>query len=504
MDKGPLDNEFCASNLASWDDTLAKKLKQLQLRTDNKRAEAEADTPTSSRRSLPDLCITTELLKVREAESTASPSSNAAQQGIHQAPIVAANIVAEHYKELVPQYGLLGSLEDESETLTDAQLFLNTNVPFSAFICGVQGSGKSHTTSCILENSILASSHLGYLESPASTLVFSYGEWSSGGAGFNVSEAAFLGSPHPSFSNQYVRKITVLYSPSNPAIKRMYERLPNVQTIPFRLKAKTLDIGAMRSLMAVNEKATMPLYMATVEAILREIATTSADGSMDYMEFKQRIAEEKLNPDQSNMLGMRMDLLESFLDLDGTASVPSFQPGEVTIIDLSDPFLTPSTACILFKLALEQFLQSSASGKMVVLDEAHKYMLNTPGSKIFTDYLTRVIRLQRHHGARVVISTQEPTIATNLIALCSVTIMHRFTSPAWYSALRKHVNALESDGQIMQHIEALETGEALIYCPNAVLGKSKSGALIKATGRLMRVHIRHRITLDGGVSIMAV
>ena len=134
----------------------------------------------------------------------------------------------------------------------------------------------------------------------------------------------------------------------------------------------------------------------------------------------------------------------------------------------------------------------------------NQYMLDNPGSKIFTDYLTRVIRLQRHHGARVIISTQEPTIATNLIALCSVTVMHRFTSPAWYAALRKHVNAVESDGHIMQRIEALETGEALIYCPNAVLGKKENGTLIKATGKLMRVHVRNRITLDGGVSIMAV
>jgi hypothetical protein len=203
-------------------------------------------------------------------------------------------------------------------------------------------------------------------------LIFSYGEWSSGGAGFNISEATFLGSPHPKFPNQYVRKITVLYSPSNPAIKRIYERLPNVQMVPFRLKAKTLDIGALHSLMAVDEKSNTPLYMVTVEAILRDIATKSADGSMDYAEFKRRIAEEKWDFTQSNMLKMRTNLLESFLDLEGTTSVPGFRPGDITIIDLSDPFLTPSTACILFKLALEQFLQSSAPGKMVVLDEAHK------------------------------------------------------------------------------------------------------------------------------------
>ena len=131
-------------------------------------------------------------------------------------------------------------------------------------------------------------------------------------------------------------------------------------------------------------------------------------------------------------------------------------------------------------------------------------MLDTAGSKIFTDYLTRVIRLQRHQGTRIIISTQEPTIATDLIALCSVTIMHRFTSPAWYAALRQHVNAIGNDSDVMQCVEALDTGEALIYCPNAVLGKNEDGSLIKPIGRFMRVNIRNRVTVDGGASIMAV
>lgn len=85
-----------------------------------------------------------------------------------------------------------------------------------------------------------------------------------------------------------------------------------------------------------------------------------------------------------------------------------------------------------------------------------------------------------------------------------MTIMHRFTSPTWYAALKKHINAVESDSDIMQRIEALETGEALIYCPNAVLGKDENGSLIKAIGKLMRVHVRDRVTLDGGVSITAI
>jgi hypothetical protein len=32
----------------------------------------------------------------------------------------------------------------------DPRLFLNGNAPWSAFICGLQGSGKSHTLSCML------------------------------------------------------------------------------------------------------------------------------------------------------------------------------------------------------------------------------------------------------------------------------------------------------------------------------------------------------------------
>lgn len=260
----------------------------------------------------------------------------------------------------------------------NSQLFLNTNVPFSTFICGVQGSGKSHTTSCFLENALLPSADIGTLQNPVSTLIFSYGEWGSGGAGFSISEATFLGGSHPDFPGSHVKEVTVLYSPSNAAIKKLYERLPNVRMVPFQLKAHTLDIAALHTLMAVDEKSTMPLYMATVEAILRDISSKSEDGFMDYLEFKSRLAEEKFDPTQTTMLKMRMNLLESFLDLTGTNPGPSFNPGEATIIDLSDPFITSSTACILFKLGLEQFLQSRAPAKMVVLDEAHKVCLPIP------------------------------------------------------------------------------------------------------------------------------
>lgn len=57
-------------------------------------------------------------------------------------------------RAMIPQYGLLGSgcqvdgVQPAPEV--DRRMFLNTNVPWSTFICGVQGSGKSHTLSCLI------------------------------------------------------------------------------------------------------------------------------------------------------------------------------------------------------------------------------------------------------------------------------------------------------------------------------------------------------------------
>jgi hypothetical protein len=131
-------------------------------------------------------------------------------------------------------------------------------------------------------------------------------------------------------------------------------------------------------------------------------------------------------------------------------------------------------------------------------------MLDTPGSKFLTDSLANTIRLQRHLGARVIISTQEPTVSTDLIALCSVTVIHHFTSPVWYHALKKHINAMDDDKAIMQQIEGLATGEAFVYSPSAVLGQNEDDSLVKFTGCLLRLNIRKRVTQDGGESIMAV
>ena len=61
------------------------------------------------------------------------------------------HLIGNSSQKYFPQYGLLAKLDFIDPTTTsDPRLFLNTNIPFSAFVCGVQGSGKSHTTACIV------------------------------------------------------------------------------------------------------------------------------------------------------------------------------------------------------------------------------------------------------------------------------------------------------------------------------------------------------------------
>ena len=66
-------------------------------------------------------------------------------------------------------------------------------------------------------------------------------------------------------------------------------------------------------------------------------------------------------------------------------------------------------------------------------------MNNSVAARGFTGTLLSAVRLQRHLGVRMFISTQEPTISTALLNLCSTAIVHRFSSPEWLRVLQRHL-----------------------------------------------------------------
>jgi hypothetical protein len=137
-------------------------------------------------------------------------------------------------------------------------------------------------------------------------------------------------------------------------------------------------------------------------------------------------------------------------------------------------------------------------------------MTDTPASKDFTESLLTIIRQQRHYGARVIISTQEPTISPRLIDLCSMFIIHRFSSPEWFDMIRKHVSIGDTDKtsleNLFRRITNLRVGEALLFAPSAILSKRVEGGdvLFQLSSSLLKIKMRNRLTWDGGKSVVCV
>ena len=143
-------------------------------------------------------------------------------------------------------------------------------------------------------------------------------------------------------------------------------------------------------------------------------------------------------------------------------------------------------------------------------------MTRTDSSSVFTESLLSVIRQQRHLATRVIIATQEPTISPSLLDLSSMTIVHRFGSPAWLAVLRSHLAAVSSEGEaskrgvqdILDQIAELDAGQALVFSPSAMLrvneqDNNESPRMQKLGTQYIKVGVRKRLTADGGRSILA-
>ena len=211
-------------------------------------------------------------------------------------------------KDLLPQYGLLAKVlntfnseedEDTDEAAVQSQtkregaleqpaleerepiprpednrLFVNMNAPWSAFICGSQGSGKSHTLSCMLE-AALWQPNLGKLLKPLSAMVFHYDKFNSYSSS-QICEAAYLSSEDI--------PVKVLVSPSNyKTMKKAYENMPGFpqdrkkpMVKPLVLFEEQLNLERMMTLMAVGGKdGNPPLYIEVRSVFLLPFRNSS-------------------------------------------------------------------------------------------------------------------------------------------------------------------------------------------------------------------------------------
>lgn len=200
--------------------------------------------------------------------SKRNTKSSGAVEQLRTSPLISWSVKTAAPSHDFPQYGFLGCdvtpLDDDGEPQNPDPVLLNTNTPWSAFICGSQGSGKSYTLSCMLENCLFSSNRIGKLPRPLAGLVFHNDTRSAG----SVCEAAYLASLKGV-------KVNVLVSRSNErALRAIYGKVAasgDVKVYPLVLQSHHLTTERMHRLMAFSDQeGSVPLYME----VNRESANT--------------------------------------------------------------------------------------------------------------------------------------------------------------------------------------------------------------------------------------
>src|ERR1700730_16053019 len=165
------------------------------------------------------------------------------------------------------------------------------------------------------------------------------------------------------------------------------------------------------------------------------------------------------------------------------------RPGRLVIVDLRDELVEKDEALALFVVLLQMFAETTYEGrrfnKLVVFDEAHKYIDNPD----LVAGLVEVVREMRHKGTSILVASQDPpSVPASLIELSSQIILHKFNSPGWLKHIQKANTALE--GLTPAKLAALGPGEAYVWSSKATDDAFTKGAV--------KIRCRPRVTQHGG------
>jgi hypothetical protein len=262
---------------------------------------------------------------------------------------------------------------------------------------------------------------------------------------------------------------------------------PGVSVQPLKFSSNELQAGHWRFLMgAVGNQAT---YIRKLNQIMR-----SMRGDLNLAGLRSAIEHAGLPDNLKELANLRLDLAADYID-DTFRLQDIIRPGRLVIVDLRDEFIEKDEALGLFVVLLQIFGDATFEGrpfnKLVVFDEAHKYI----GNPDLVDGMIGVVREMRHKGTSILVASQDPpSVPVSLIELSTQIILHRFNSPAWLKHIQK-ANASLVD-LTAEQLAKLKTGEAFIWSSKATDPVFSRGA-VKTT-------LRPRATFHGGATRTAV
>ena len=384
-----------------------------------------------------------------------------------------------------PQFGILGEVSGRKVALD-----LNQTHTISLF--GVQGGGKSYTLGSVAEMASLAIPGINCLPEPLATVIFHYSptmdykpEFTSM-VGANSVEDQVRALRETYGAEPQALADVVLLVPADKIDERRAE-YPDIEVLPLQFCASELKASHWKFLMgAVGNQATY------IRQIMRIMKSMRDDISLDGL--RAGIEASSVPDHLKDLARMRLDLAAEYIN-DTTSLSEVVRPGRLIIVDLRDEFIEKDEALGLFVVLLQLFADARIDGrsfnKLVVFDEAHKYI----ESPDLVAGLIEVVREMRHKGVSIMVASQDPpSVPVSLIELSSQIIMHKFNSPAWLKHIQKANAAL---GNLTpERMAQLKAGEAYVWSSKATDESFSRGAV--------KLRCRPRVTQHGGATRVAV
>ncbi|WP_338585926.1 hypothetical protein [Pseudomonas sp. MAG733B] len=384
-----------------------------------------------------------------------------------------------------PQYGLLGEVSGRKVALD-----LNQTHTISLF--GVQGGGKSYTLGSIAEMASLPIPGINCLPEPLSTVIFHY----SPTMDYKPEFTSMVGANSVEDQVRALKEVygaepkaltdVLLLVPADKIEERRAE-YPDIEVLPLQFSASELKASHWKFLMgAVGNQATY------IRQIMRIMKSMRDDITLEGL--RVGVEASSIPEHLKELARMRLELAAEYIN-DSTSLTEVVKPGRLLIVDLRDEYIEKDQALGLFVVLLQLFAEARIEGrsfnKLVVFDEAHKYI----ESPDLVAGLVEVVREMRHKGVSIMVASQDPpSVPVSLIELSTQIIMHKFNSPAWLKHIQKANAALAN--LTPERMALLKAGEAYIWSSKATDEAFSKGAV--------KLRCRPRVTEHGGATRVAV
>ncbi|MBX6166472.1 MAG: ATP-binding protein, partial [Thermobispora bispora] len=267
-----------------------------------------------------------------------------------------------------PQYGLLGEVAGR-------RVALDLNETHTISLFGVQGGGKSYTLGSIIEAASLSVPPVNELPRPLATIVFHYSP--------TLDYAPeFTSMVSPNDDPEQLRVLREKYGAEPAALtdvvmlvpedqlNQRREEYPDIKVLPLKFGSSELRAEHWRFLMgAIGNQST---YIRQLQRVMKAHRN---DLRLDVI--RRGVEESTLSDNLKQLAQQRLDLAAEYID-DGARIKELVRPGRMIIVDLRDEFIEKDEALGLFVVLMQLFAEAQADGKrfnkLVVFDEAHKYI----------------------------------------------------------------------------------------------------------------------------------